>query len=135
LACSGGTGSSPTSPESPGPPPSADILALVGRVSAAEDVGILEVTVFLDGEEIGSYLSSVPEGQSLALVGGTKVGAAPGSHVVAYRFDRLSSSPAAIEVKVTGLYDPVEGAVRELDLGSHDAVVAEGDSVAVPFDL
>jgi hypothetical protein len=135
LACSDGTGSNPTSPGTPGPSPSADVLALVGRVSAEEDVGIIEVTVFLDGEEIGGFLSSAPEGQSIALVGGTKVGAAPGSYVVEYRFDRLSASPAVVEVKVTGLYDPAEGAVQELDFGSHDAVVAEGDSVAVPFDL
>lgn len=135
VSCSNGGGSSPTSPSIDDPSESGGALGLLGLATVDEHIGILEVTVSLQGEEIGHFVSPLARGQDSALIAGTKVGVAPGRYLVEYRFDRLSSSPADVTVEVTGVYTPADGSPRELDLGSYNGRLRQGEALRLQMGL
>lgn len=135
TCCFDGGGSSPTSPSMEGPFESGGALGVLGLATASHKTGIIEVTVLLQGEKIGHFLSPLARGQDSALIAGTKVGVPPGRYLLEYRFDRLSSSPADVSLELTGVYTPPGNPPRELDLGIYDGRLRQGEALRLQVDL
>ena len=106
LACCSGSNGRPGSPTAPGTDQSPSFFSLTADLTAEGGLGILEVTVLLDGTDIDEELTYPTGGEDHAVVTSVELGIQPGSHVVALRFDRLSSSPATIAVLAGASYRP-----------------------------
>jgi hypothetical protein len=131
VACSGdGGGGSPTGPE----PQS--VFALGGQVSMERENATLEVTALLDGTEIARSFSRTSEGETTAVLNGTRVGIEPGSHVLELHFERVVPAPAEVAIIVGGVYVPPNGSegVVLQDLGRMEEV-REGDRVRFDFEI
>lgn len=131
VACSGdGGGGSPTEPE----PQS--LFALGGQVSVEMEDATLAVTALLDGTEIARSFSRTSEGETVAVLNGTRIGTEPGSHVVELYFERVVPAPAEVTIVIGGTYVPPNGPERTVlqDLGRMKGV-REGDRVRFELEI
>lgn len=131
-ACSGGSGgSSPTEPEAMG------TLDINASVSAGSRTGFQEITLILDGEEVGGYLSPYPEGvPGVPSAIGTKRGIRSGFHRLAVRVDRMTAASAKVEVAVVLFYTPRPGAALEtITPSARSKTIVPGESIELQFDL
>jgi hypothetical protein len=131
VACSGdGGGGSPTEPA----PQS--VFALGGQVSVAREDATLEVTALLDGTEIARSFSRLFEGETVAVLNGTRIGIEPGSHVLELHVERVVPAPAEVTIIIGGVYVPPNGSERIVlqDLDRMEEV-REGDRVRFDFEI
>lgn len=129
AGCSGDGGSSPSAPEPAG------VLAIGAPVASHDRVGILEVTVSLDGREIGKYISPFPSGAVPTIVNVT-TNARRGRHSLSFRFDDLTARRSRLSIAASGVYQPGDGSPAEqVQIGSRTQVVSEGQEIVFDFSL
>jgi len=134
LASCNDSGGGRGGPTAPGPSPS--FFAFGADLRAEDGVGILEVTVLLDGRDIGAELSYPTEGEDHVGVSAVELGLEPGAHLVILRFDRLGTSPATIAIVAGGTYVPPDSSEqRILFQENRREEVREGDGVSFEFDI
>lgn len=129
AGCSGDGGSSPSAPEPAG------FLTIGAPIASHDRVGILEVTVSLDGREIGKYVSPFPSGAVPTIV---NVGSSArrGRHSLSFRFNDLTARSSRLTIAPSGVYQPGDGSPAEqVQIGSRTQVVSEGQEVAFDFSL
>jgi hypothetical protein len=127
--CSGDGGSSPSAPEPAG------FLTIGAPIVSHDRVGILEVTVSMDGREIGKYVSPFPSGAVPTIV---NVGSSArrGRHSLSFRFDDLTARTSRLSIAASGVYQPGDGSPAEqVQVGSRTQVVSEGQEIAFDFSL
>lgn len=131
TACSGGGGHSPTEPDRRGG------LDVVASVLAVTRTGFLEITVLLDGETVGRYVSPYPDGvPAIAPVIGSRANVSRGAHTVEFRFDRMTTPSATVQVDAVAFFVSNDtGEQQVLSLGIQRQRVERGGVVRFGLPL
>ena len=132
ASCSGESGSFGTNPTEPRV---ISIISVLGRVQAEDGVGIGQVTMLLDGEEIGEYVAPASDGFTSVVVTGSKIGVDHGAYVLEFRFDSLSRAPVDVVVEAEVTYEIDPNPLQELDLGPRKVTVETGGSVRFRIEI
>lgn len=102
----------------------------------AREDATLEATAFLDGTEIARSFSRQAEGETVAVLNGTRIGIEPGKHVVELHFERVAPAPAEVTINIGGTYVLSNSSERTVlqELGRMEEV-REGDRIRFELEI